>query len=127
MVESQNELVCRFRPDGMHLVVNEAHCRFFGVSHESFIGRRFRPVVPEEEEELLRVYFRFFSLDGPDGIEYRVISADGTTRWLQWNDRAFFDENGAIVEFQSVGRDMTEGWEAEEALSRLTAELEQRG
>ena len=38
---------------------------------------------------------------------------DGTIRWQRWSDRAIFDTSGAIVEYQSVGRDITEQKEAE--------------
>ena len=56
----------------------------------------------------LRAYFAGFSPSRPDGaIEHRAAGADGGIRWLQWSDRAFFDEEGAVEEFQSVGRDVT--------------------
>ncbi len=41
---------------------------------------------------------------------------DGTTRWQQWSDRALFDEEKQVTEFQSVGRDITDRKLAEEAL-----------
>jgi diguanylate cyclase (GGDEF)-like protein len=40
-------------------------------------------------------------------------------RWLQWTDTAIFDVDGSIVEYQSVGRDVTERREAEERLEHL--------
>jgi PAS domain S-box-containing protein len=127
VVEGQHELVCRFRPDGTHLVANEAYCRFFGLDPGAVAGSRFTPVVPPDERRSLRDHFRGFSPDRPDAmIEHRVVMPDGTTRWLQWSDRAFFDQGGAVEEFQSVGRDVTGRKEAEEALAALTAELEER-
>ena len=33
---------------------------------------------------------------------------DGSVRWHQWSDRAVFDEAGALAEYQSVGRDITD-------------------
>jgi PAS domain S-box-containing protein len=41
-------------------------------------------------------------------IEHRIIMPDGDIRWQQWNDRAIFDPAGNIIEYQSVGRDITE-------------------
>ena len=74
-----------------------------------------------------RAYFRSFGPAAPEAtIEHRVVLPDGSARWLQWHDRAFFDRTGAVVEFQSVGRDVTERREAEAALEELTAELEDR-
>jgi PAS domain S-box-containing protein len=127
VVEGQHELICRFRPDGMHLFANEAYCRFFGLDPETVAGSRFVPAIPEEERRGVRDYFRGFSPERPDGrIEHRVRHAGGTTRWLEWSDRAFFDREGGLEEIQSVGRDVTERREAEAALAVLTAELEER-
>jgi PAS domain S-box-containing protein len=127
VVESQHELICRFQPDGTHLFVNEAYARFFGLDPAEVVGRRFAPVVPEDERPALAKYFRAFGAARPEGtIEHRVLLPGGAARWLQWHDRAFFDGTGAVIEFQSVGRDVTERREAEAALERLTAELEAR-
>ncbi len=127
VVESQEELICRFVPDGTHRFANEAYCRFFGLDPATVAGSRFAPAIPEDEQDALRDYFRAFSPERPDGtIEHRVRRPDGSVRWLQWHDRAFFDGNRALVEFQSVGRDVTERRIAEEALAALTADLEHR-
>ncbi len=127
VVESQHELICRFRPDGTHLVANEAYCRFFGLDPASIGGSRFVPVIPDEDRRAVRDYFRGFSPENPDGeIEHRVRLPGGSERWLQWSDRAFFGRDGTIREFQSVGRDVTDRKEAEAALAVLTVELEER-
>jgi PAS domain S-box-containing protein len=127
VVESQQELVCRFRSDGTHLVANGAYCRFFGLDPATVPGSRFAADVPAGEQEALRDYFRGFSPTSPDGmIEHRVRLPGGTVRWLHWSDRAFFGPDGTIREFQSVGRDVTERKEAEAALAALTAGLEGR-
>ena len=44
-------------------------------------------------------------------------------RWQRWSDRAIFDENGTVTEYQSVGRDVTEQKLAEEALRASEASL----
>lgn len=127
VVEAQTELICRFSPDGILLVVNEAFCRFFGLDPASVVGTRFVPALPDGEEGLIRAYLAALSPASPDGsFEHRVVRHDGEVRWLRWDDRAFFDGAGQVVEFQSVGRDVTERRTAEEALASLAAELEQR-
>lgn len=127
VVESQRELICRFRPDGTMLFANEAWCRFFGLDPSEIVGRRFVPVMPEDDRRALGKYFRSFGVDAPEAtIEHGVVLPDGSARWLQWHDRAFFDGAGEVVEFQSVGRDVTERRQAETALEELTVELEDR-
>jgi PAS domain S-box-containing protein len=41
---------------------------------------------------------------------------DGSIGWQEWVDQAIYDETGQVVEFQSVGRDVTERKQVEEAL-----------
>ena len=38
----------------------------------------------------------------------RVIFPDGSVRWQRWVDRAIYDDAGNLVEYQSVGRDVTD-------------------
>jgi PAS domain S-box-containing protein len=47
---------------------------------------------------------------------HAVIKEDGKVAWQQWSDRTIFDQNGQLIEFQSVGQDITERKEAEIAL-----------
>ncbi|PKL68036.1 MAG: hypothetical protein CVV30_11880 [Methanomicrobiales archaeon HGW-Methanomicrobiales-1] len=116
VVEDQTEFICRFRPDGTHNFVNNAYCRHFGLQVERTIGHRFIPRIPEDEGGKISSHFASLTRDSPVAtIEHRVILPDGSFRHHQWSDRAIFDETGTIVEYQSVGRDITE---------RKTAELE---
>jgi signal transduction histidine kinase len=48
---------------------------------------------------------------------------DGSIRWQRWSDRAIFDEKGRIVEYQSVGRDITEQKELEKEMEYHEQEL----
>ena len=127
IVEDQTELICRFLPDGTLTFVNDAYCRYFGKRREEFIGHSFIPMIPEEDK--LQVTVAFNSLDKSNQVvtyEHRVILPDGSLRWQQWTDRLVFFNNGKILEYASVGRDITERKKAEEELRRLNLELEDR-
>ncbi len=56
-------------------------------------------------------------------IEQRVIFPDGSVRWQRWVDRAIYDDAGKLIEYQSVGRDVTDVITADQA--RLQTELMQ--
>jgi PAS domain S-box-containing protein len=117
VVEVQTELISRFRPDGTHVFVNEAYCRYFGKSREEIIGRTFIPDIPVEDGVKVKLHFATLTPSHPvDSIEHRIIMADGEVRWQRWTDRAIFDEKGNVTEFQSVGQDTTDRKRAEEAL-----------
>jgi PAS domain S-box-containing protein len=124
IVEGQTEFICRFKPDGTHNFVNDAYCRYFGISREDIIGLRFIPKIPEEDRELLRSHFASLTCEHPVGtIEHRIIMPDGAVRWHQWNDRAIFNESGVLAEYQSVGRDITEWKTVELDLRKKNYEL----
>ena len=117
VVEDQTEFISRFLPDGTHVFVNEAYCRYFGLNRDGILGHRFRPRIPAEDRERVSRFFASLTKEHPVGdIRHRIIMPDGQVRWQQWSDRAIFDEKENIIEYQSVGRDITEIIHAEEAL-----------
>jgi PAS domain S-box-containing protein len=123
IVEDQTELIARFLANGDIAFVNESYCRYFGVQLEEMIGRSYAPVVFEEDRETVNQLIASLSLEDPVVmIENRVI-VNGEVRWTQWNNRMLFDEQGKFVEFQSVGRDITDLKRAEE---RLQASLQEK-
>ncbi|MDD1672631.1 MAG: PAS domain S-box protein, partial [Methanomicrobiales archaeon] len=127
VIESQNELISRFTADGIHIFMNDAYCRYFGMRCEELTGTKFIPNIPLEERELVKHHFSSLTQEHPTAtIEHRIIMSDGSIRWQQWNDTAIFDTNEALIEYQSVGRDITERKRAEEELKKLYAELEER-
>ena len=118
VVEDQNELISRFRPDGTQLFVNEAYCQYFKKSREDLIGKKFFPRIPAEDHRQVREHFASLTKENPSAIDtHRVIMPDGSLRWQRWSDRAIFDKKGSIVEYQSVGQDITEQKRAEDALA----------
>jgi PAS domain S-box-containing protein len=118
VIEYQTELICRFRPDGTHILVNDAYARYFEREKDEFIGLRFSPTIHPDDSAMVRTFFASLTPDHPvDTVEHRIIMPDGEIRWQQWSDRAIFDLSGTLVEYQSVGRDITDRKCAEEALS----------
>ena len=117
IVEDQTEFICRFLPDGTHVFVNEAYCRYFGMQREAILGHRFRPEIHAEDRKRVKQFFAALTPDRPvNTIEHRIIMTDGMIRWQRWSDRAIFNPAGMVTEYQSVGRDITEAKAAEAAL-----------
>jgi PAS domain S-box-containing protein len=117
VVEDQTEFISRFRPDGTHVFVNEAYCRYFGLGREDIVGHRFVPQIPAEDQAAVKSHFESLTPQHPVAtVEHRIIMPDGKVRWQQWSDRAIFDDTGSLTEYQSVGRDITDRKLAEIAL-----------
>jgi PAS domain S-box-containing protein len=119
IVEDQTELVGRFSPDRKLTFVNEAFCRYFGQKREDLLGQSIMLPIPVEDHQKLELYFASFSPEKPVGmIENRNLLPNGELGWQQWTTRAIFDEQGRLLEFQSVGRDITARKQMEEAFQR---------
>ncbi len=117
VVEDQTEFICRFLPDGTTVFVNEAYCQYFGLERDQILGKRFKPVIHPDDREMVAQAFASLTQENPTiMINQRIILPDGSVRWQRWSDRAIFDSAGTIIEWQSVGRDITEQKEAERAL-----------
>jgi PAS domain S-box-containing protein len=117
ILEDQTELIVRFLSDGMVTFVNEAFCRFFGVTREEAIAHHYEPAIVAEDREYVAQVVDEISPHNPVvTFENRAI-ARGELRWTQWVTRGIFDESGQILEYQAVGRDISDRKQIEEALS----------
>lgn len=122
IVENQTEMVCRFLPDRTILFANSAYQRYFSDFY--LVGKKIdRFISPFSLQDLL-LHLKSFTEGCPvQTIEELVILPSGEQRWCSWVDRAFFDEQGQAIEFQSVGRDITERKLAETALRQSESQF----
>ena len=122
VVEDQTELIFRWLPNGKRTFINESYCHYFGKTQEELLQSDFYPLIHEDDREQFRQRIASISRTNPVSFsEHRVILPDGSIAWNQWSDRAIFDGNDCIIEFQSVGRDITA---LRQANDRLRAILE---
>ena len=125
VVEHQTEFIVRWKPDGTRTFVNEAYCHYFGLTPEQALSAGFLPLVVEDDQVAVQAKMARL-LSGAARFEmdtHRVIKPDGSTGWQEWIDQAIYDETGQIIEFQSVGRDVTERKQTEDALAASETEL----
>ena len=117
VVEDQTEFICRFTPDGRLTFVNDAYCRYFGLDRSRCLGNSHTVKLTPEDARMMKYHLASLTPQNPvTSIEHRIIMPSGEIRWQRWNDRAIFDKTGQVVEYQSVGRDITDIKRAEEAL-----------
>jgi len=116
IIEDQTELICRFKPDGTLTFVNMAFCRYFGKKGDELVGHKFMSFIPEDEHKAVVEHFASFSRENPVAThEHRAIAPGGEICWQQWTNRAIYDDEDHLIEFQSVGSDITKRKLAEEA------------
>jgi|GEM_PF-6012789 len=125
VVEDQTELICRFKPDGTLVFVNDAFSRFFNIPREMLENTLFVPTMDAEEHEKIHSHLRSLTTIHPIATMInRVYLSSGESRWLRWNNRGIFDVKGSIQEYQAVGTDVTDIRIAEEKLQKYHENLE---
>ena len=127
VVEDQTELICRFLPDGTYTFVNDAYCQYFQRSREELLGSNFWDLIPREGHRAAREFLASITPERPIATtEHEVLAPDGEIRWQQWRNRGFFDEQRRLVEYQAVGRDITERKRTEDKHNELLHHLGDR-
>jgi PAS domain S-box-containing protein len=125
IIEDQTELITRFLPDGSLTYVNDSVCRYFQKDLTELLGRSLFFMIPNEDKDGLLQNIQSLSKQTPVlTAEHRVLDSSGNIRWTQWTNRALFDDHGTIVEYQGVGRDITEQKAAEDKIRQYIADIE---
>lgn len=127
VVETQTEFVVRYNGQGYPTFANEAYCRYLDMTLEEMLNRPisdFELVIPEDRERH-RTYVNSLTPEHPsDTIVLRCTTPKSkAVHWEEWTDTGIFDEFGGLIEIQSIGRDVTEKYKAQEALSASEARL----
>lgn len=124
IVENLCELVCRFRVDGTILFANDAYARAVGSTRDDLLRRNFWALIPAGEHTAVRALLRRLTPDHPEiRIENQFQTAQGL-RWFLWTNRGLvFDADGAVLEAQSVGLDLTDIRRSTDALRESEARL----
>lgn len=119
IVKDQTEFICRYAPDLSITFANRAYCRFLHKKHHEVYGQ-----TPDKlgvlEVDVQNILATIASLTpaAPSCIsEYGITDGAGEVRWVQWTNRAFFDNQGCLVEVQAVGRDITRQRQLEKDLA----------
>jgi len=117
IVRTQKEMICRFSPDFTLTFINDSCCRYLGKTRFELLGRKFLEFFPVSEHKKLLEPLKKITKDMPQ-IEYElhVKTAKGSQGWYSWVDYGIFDDEGNIIEYQSVGLDITEKKNAELSL-----------
>lgn len=119
IVEDQTELICRFLPNGILTFANNAYCRYFQKKPEELIGQEFLSLILKEDIPLVAENFtkaQYLTPSNPVLISEQRVMINNEIRWQSWINRAIFNSEGELIEFQGLGQDITDRRRAEDAL-----------
>jgi PAS domain S-box-containing protein len=108
VIQDQLEFIIRWREDGTRTLVNDSYCTHCELSADELIGSDFMSSIVEEDRAELAQSLSTLTTDNPVVIhDHRVVMPDGRVVWERWTHRALFNPQGKLIEFQSVGSDVT--------------------
>ncbi|MBN1666234.1 MAG: GAF domain-containing protein [Anaerolineales bacterium] len=127
ILEDQTELINRNTLDGTITYTNEAYAGLHGMTSEQLIGKRHADFVEPELLPLLQDVRDQLTPENPVVTsEFQYGKPSGEIVWIQWRDRLILDEDGNPVEYQGVGRDITDRKIAEREFQKFAHNLERR-
>ncbi|MFK0732939.1 MAG: PAS domain S-box protein [Gloeotrichia echinulata GP01] len=117
LVESQQDLIVRFDLEGLIIFANTATCQTFGLSLDELRGRSLWEFThPDDLPQAMDNMTALLSPPHSLNITEKCLLTVNGVRWFEWKITSIEDETGEVIEFQSVGRDITERQQMEAAL-----------
>jgi PAS domain S-box-containing protein len=109
VIQDHLEFIIRWRDDGIRTFVNDSYCRYWSARPDELLGHSFMSGVLEEDKDELREKLAVLSFSQPVvEHDHRVVRPDGRATWVHWTHRALFNEQQELIEYQSVGCDITD-------------------
>jgi len=128
VVDDQLEFIVRWRSDGEPIFVNESYRRHCSTMQKELSGGTFLSSIVEEDREALKCELAEVSVANPVVThEHRVVASDGRIIWEHWTHRALFNSEGYLVEYQSVGSEVTDRRRRDRQAQELTVAMAQHG
>jgi PAS domain S-box-containing protein len=125
LAEHATDMIARSTPDGVYLYASPACRALLGYAPEELVGRSARDLVhPDDRAGPAKTQARLAAPADTCTATYRARRKDGGYVWLETTSRAVRDaRTGAVLEVESVSRDVTERKRAEE---RVRASLKEK-
>ena len=124
LVDAQADAIMRCTPDGRVTYANKAFFQLFMMSPEDAVGRPFQPEL-HPDSPLPDSARRIGHETGQERVSYdQLIKTVAGYRWIAWEDYAIRSLDGALLEIQRVGRDITERKELQDALTEARDKAE---
>jgi diguanylate cyclase (GGDEF)-like protein/PAS domain S-box-containing protein len=120
LVHNASDIVFKVDDTGYLTFVNPAALRVMGYGEKELIGKHYATLIrPDRRDEAMKFFGRQFVKKIENTYsEYPVVVKDGREIWLGQNTQLIF-QDGKVVAFQAMARDITEMKQAEETIQQM--------
>ncbi len=126
-INLQEEMICCSKPDTTILYVNPTYAKALNRDYKDLIGRKFLEFAPPEEQARILEHLGTLNKDNPSAThENEILLHDGGRAWYEWTNYAIFSDDGEVVEYLSVGMDITGRKLMEEKLKEYTSKIREQ-
>jgi PAS domain S-box-containing protein len=119
---------CACDPDWTMQFLSDTIEDLSGYPAADFLGNRVRSyasiIHPQDRELVERAVQEGVNSQEPYAIEYRIVAADGSVRWVYEKGQGVFDDEGRVQWLDGAIFDVTERKRTEQKLRATMAELE---
>jgi len=127
MVQEQSDLVVRWKADQTISFVNKSFCDFFGKPYQKLIGTLWVDLFQLKQKPYIKSQIQKLITNGQSGLfETEIHTRQKKVKVFQWLNSPVFDREGSIIEYQSVGRDITEKIEKDRENQNLLLNLNEK-
>jgi PAS domain S-box-containing protein len=128
LLQTANSVIICYDTQGRIRYINDYGVKLLGYEEHQIVGRTlFETIIPDIETSGRDVKpFVHDLLRNPQSYpqgESENLCRDGRRVWMAWSNQAIFNDQGEVVEILSVGNDITQRRQAEEALQRSEAKF----
>ena len=121
LVTNARSIIVRLDTEGRFTFANEFAQIFFGFSEEELLGKLVTDTIVTNTESTGRDLDEMIEniIDDPDKYSVNInenIKKNGELVWVEWHNKALFDESGIRTGHLAIGIDITKRKKAEEAL-----------
>lgn len=111
-------LICCFFPHGEISFVNDTYCKYFGRTFDELVGSNLLKLIPDADRKIVMSNISALTIASPKQSHvHSVIKPNGDIGWQRWTNHAIFNAEGKVVEYYSVGEDVTARKQAQKMLS----------
>jgi PAS domain S-box-containing protein len=107
VIDNTIDMICCFDANFRITFTNQTFRDYFDVEIEELTGFSLLEVIPESDHEKFTSYMMSITPDTEIRRGVHRVVRDDEIRWQDWIDRGIFDNDGNLIEIQSVARDIT--------------------